>query len=101
MGIAFDPKSIRFESGFDCDNIRTLRRTYNKVNVEMFEGIQKGTKLSLYVYLDSRVQPCLELKQLFQICVVIGKYFGISQFGKKFHCGRFKVHDVVDVGKGG
>ena len=60
LGIEFDPKSVRFESGFDCDRVSTLRRTYNKVNVEMFEGIPANTRLSLFVFLDSRIEPCLE-----------------------------------------
>ena len=98
LGIVFDPKSVKLECGFDATT-RTLRRTYNKVNVEMFEGIPAGTRLSLFIYIDQRHDNCLDIKQLHQIMIVIGKFFGISQFGKKFHCGRFKVHDIVDVRK--
>ena len=65
----------------------------------MFEGIPAGTRLSLFIYIDQRHDNCLDIKQLHQIMIVIGKFFGISQFGKKFHCGRFKVHDIVDVRK--
>jgi len=94
LGLDFNTTSIKFELGFDPVKVCTLRRTYNKVNVEMFEGIPSGTNLSIFLYADKREENCPSLKDIKKVIEVFGKFFGISQFGKKFQCGRFEVKEI-------
>ena len=94
LGLKLDVKSIRFELGFDPIKVCTLRRTYNKVNVEMFEGIPSGTTISIFLYADKRMDNCPSLEDIRKVMDVFGKFFGISQFGKKFQCGRFEVKEI-------
>ncbi len=95
--LEFDVNQINFEPGFEFPEVNVLRRIYNKTNVDLFEGIAAGNKISLYCMLDNACKTDLEdIKKLFGI---FGKFFGISQFGKKFHCGRFRVVSVNKLTK--
>jgi len=99
LGIEANMKCIKFEEGFYAEKTCTLRRTYNKVNVEMFEGIPAPSILDIYMFMDERVGEDMTLDNLKKSLTVFGKFFGISQFGKKFQCGRFDVLELKVLNK--
>ena len=91
----FNPKIIVFTEGFDSE-CSIIRRTYNKTNVEFFEGIEQGKEIVLELAVvegDEKELPTVE--DLRKILDVIGKFYGISQFGNKFQCGRFQVVSII------
>lgn len=92
----FDVECISFEPGFEFPEVNVLRRVYNKTNVDLFEGISAGNNISIYFLLNDVDVGLNNLKTLFD---TFGKFFGISQFGKKFHCGRFKVIGLTKLTK--
>ena len=91
-----DVDSLTFESGFEFPEINVLRRVYNKINVDMFEGVSAGSQVSIYFMVTDEKLELSDLRKLFE---TFGKFFGISQFGKKFHCGRFKVITINKLTK--
>ena len=97
LEIEINTDSFVFEPGFEFPEINVLRRVYNKTNVDLFEGISAKNKLSIYFMIkNSENIDFEEIKTLFEN---FGKFCGISQFGKKFHCGRFKVISLSKITK--
>ena len=92
-------ESLALEPGFEFPEINVLRRVYNKTNVDLFEGVSAGNKLNIYAMLDESIERHPKLDELTKMFEIVGKFIGISQFGKKFHCGRFKVLTVAKLGK--
>jgi hypothetical protein len=97
LEIEIDIDSFRFDTGFEFPEVNVLRRVYNKTNVDLFEGISAGNQISLYVAVP--VKPENGLKDIETIFSLFGKFYGISQFGKKFHCGRFKLISINKLTK--
>ena len=97
LEIEINVDSFRFDIGFEFPEVNVLRRVYNKTNVDLFEGISAGNQLSLYVAVP--VQTKTGLEDIGKIFTLFGKFYGISQFGKKFHCGRFKLISINKLTK--
>lgn len=94
-GLYVDPTTIIPPANYESPEIRLYRRTYNRMHVEMFEAIQKGTVLTLeFAVMDKIKAPTIEQAQI--ILATIGAYIGISQFGSKFGFGLFEVLSVTD-----
>ena len=74
----------------DPPRVNILRRVYNKVRVDRFEGIESRSKLSIYCACDKACPD--ELSRLF---AELGRSRGISQWGRKFNCGRFKLLSIL------
>lgn len=92
LEIDFCTENMNFEPGFEFPEVNVLRRIYNKTNVDLFEGITAGNHLSIFCMVENYTEDKLEdIKKVFEI---FGKFYGISQFGKKFHCGRFKLISI-------
>ena len=81
---------ITLQEDLDPPRINILRRVYNKVRVERIEGIESKTYLSIYCHCEEDYVN--ELTILFK---ELGKKYGISQWGRKFNCGRFKLVSIL------
>ena len=87
-----DTTKFKIPDGFHAMGlITTCRRVYNKVNVDLFEGITKGKKVKLEIMYDDKVENSPDVDIVGKLFDVIGRFHGISQWGSKFHCGRFTV----------
>ena len=98
LELGLDTSKLVFESGFDAGSkVSIIRRVYNKVNTDLFEGIRKGNNLEIqFVYKDEpKVSPSIE--EISKLLEIVGKFYGMSQWGLKFHCGRFLVKNVERV----
>jgi hypothetical protein len=92
LDMDFDPKTVVFTEGFDSE-LSIIRRTYNRTNVEFFEGIEQGNTITIELAVVGDNVP--DADDLRKILAVIGRYYGITQFGSKFQCGRFNVLTVT------
>lgn len=92
LDMDFDPKTVVFTEGFDSE-LSIIRRTYNRTNVEFFEGIEQGNTITIELAVVGDNIP--DADDLRKILAVIGRYYGITQFGSKFQCGRFNVLTVT------
>ena len=99
LKIKVDIESISLEPGLDFPEVNVLRRVYNKTNVDLFEGVSAGNSLSFCMRVDEDVNGSPTVEEISKLFAVVGKFIGISQFGKKFHCGRFKVTSVNILGE--
>lgn len=97
LEIEINVDAFRFDTGFEFPEVNVLRRVYNKTNVDLFEGISAGNQISLYVAVPAKSDE--ELVYIKKIFSIFGKFYGISQFGKKFHCGRFKLISINKLTK--
>ena len=98
LGLKFDIKKFIFESGFSVEGkVKILKRVFNKVNIDLFEGIERGNEISIsFVYKDDP-ESSPDVKAVRSILDIVGKFYGMSQWGTKFHCGRFSVISVKRV----
>ena len=98
LNLKFDIKKFIFESGFDPEGrVTVLKRIYNKVNVDLFEGIERGNIIEIqFVYKDS-LDDSPPVKVVTKLLEIVGKFYGMSQWGTKFHCGRFTVANVTRI----
>ena len=71
--------------------VNILRRIYNRVRVDRFEGIEKGTRVTLELEVDAQA----DLPRVTQLAEKLGKS-GRSQWGRKFNCGKFKVIAITN-----
>ena len=94
LDMAFDPKTVVFPEGFDSET-SIIRRVYNRTNVDLFEGIEHGNFIHLEMALVGDAESLPSKEDLEKILKVVGKFYGVTQFGSKFQCGRFKVIHVV------
>tara|TARA_E500000331_G_C17188616_1_gene683821 strand:+ start:551 stop:1009 length:459 start_codon:yes stop_codon:yes gene_type:complete len=93
LDMDFDPKTVVFTEGFESE-CSIIRRTYNRTNVEFFEGIEQGNNITLEMALVGEDNLPTE-DDLRKILAVIGRFYGITQFGSKFQCGRFHVLSIT------
>ena len=98
LNLKFDIKKFIFESGFDAGSrVMVLKRIYNKVNVDLFEGIERGNTIDVqFVYKDS-LENSPPIEAVTKLLEIVGKFYGMSQWGTKFHCGRFSVVNVKKI----
>ena len=94
LEMEFNPKTVVFAEGFDSE-LSIIRRVYNKTNIEFFEGIEQGETINIEMAVVGDEDKIPTQDDLSKILNVIGKFYGISQFGNKFQCGRFKVITIV------
>ncbi len=89
---------FRIPEGFDPEeNISVIRRIYNRVNIDLFEGILKGNKVYIDIMHNAEVKDSPSIETLRKLLDIVGKFHGISQWGSKFNCGRFKVLNIEKV----
>ncbi len=77
--------------------IKYYRRTYSKVNVEMFEAFGPGTVLTFDLLLRDDRPKCPSVEQMSSMLDFVGEWEGVSQFGSKFGFGRFTVLNLKSV----
>lgn len=98
LGLKVDTKNFIFACGFDAaGKIKILKRTYNKVNVDLFEGIERGNTIEVEFTYKDIPENSPEPDAVRGILEIIGKFYGMSQWGCKFHCGRFTVLNVERI----
>lgn len=85
------------EGFYPEDNISVIRRVYNRVNIDLFEGILKGNKVYIDIMHNAEVKDSPSIETLKKLLDIVGKFHGISQWGSKFNCGRFKVLNIEKV----
>ena len=79
------------EGFHDEDQVSVIKRIFNRVNIDFFEGLEKGSKVYLDLMFKKEPKDCPSLDTISSLLDIVGRYHGISQWGAKFHCGRFKV----------
>ena len=90
--------NFKIPEGFDPeDNISVIRRVYNRVNIDLFEGILRGNKVYIDIMHNTEVKDSPSIETIRKLLDIVGKFHGISQWGSKFHCGRFKVLNIEKV----
>ena len=98
LGLKFDIKKFIFESGFSVEGkVKVLKRVYNKVNVDLFEGIERGNSVDIQFIYKDEIENSPSVEMIQKVLEIIGKFYGMSQWGTKFHCGRFLVINVKRV----
>lgn len=99
LNAELDIGKFKIPDGFEInhDSISKLKRVYNKVNIDWFEGIQKGKKIKLDIMFEDTSDKAPKVELVSSLFDVIGRFHGISQWGAKFHCGRFKVSKTERV----
>jgi hypothetical protein len=95
LKIDIDTGSIILPEGFESNSTSLLRRVFNKVKVDLFEGIERGNSITIQFLIEESSDKHPSLDDMEKMLDVIGKFYGISQFGKKFHCGRFKLQSLT------
>jgi hypothetical protein len=80
-------RGVILEPWIDPEEVSVLSRIYNKVRVDKFEGIRHGTSCSLFCSADADGD---ELHSLVNGAMYRLGSIGISQWGLKFNCGRFR-----------
>ena len=81
-----DTSKFKIPDGFYAsDLISTCKRVYNKVNVDLFEGIATGKRVRLELMYDSPTDEAPDVATVGKLLSTIGKFHGISQWGSKFH----------------
>lgn len=81
---------ISLSKGFEQAVIVVLKRVYGGTRVDRFEGIARETQAVFYCMAENR-----EVGELVDILNEVGRTVGVSQWGKKFNCGRFKVASIT------
>lgn len=99
LKLDFNKNSVSLEPGIDFPEVNVLKRVYNKTNVDLFEGVSAGNELVFSVRINENLDNSPTKEDLIKIFTVVGKFIGISQFGKKFHCGRFTVKTIIILGE--
>ena len=95
LGLSFDISKFKIPNGFEAkDNISVLKRVYNKVNIDLFEGIRRGKSVDIQMLYNDNPDASPSAGDIKKLLSVLGKFHGISQWGRKFNCGRFKVNQV-------
>tara|TARA_B100000579_G_scaffold437938_1_gene470081 strand:+ start:888 stop:1352 length:465 start_codon:yes stop_codon:yes gene_type:complete len=98
LNLKFDIKKFIFESGFNAEGkVMVLKRVYNKVNIDLFEGIERGNTIDIQFVYKDEVDNAPSVKAVKKLLNIIGKFYGMSQWGTKFHCGRFSVKEVKRI----
>jgi len=91
-----DVSKLKIPNGFEArGQISVLKRIYNKVNIDLFEGIARGNTVSIDIMCDD--DNCPKEDTMAQLVDIIGRFHGISQWGSKFNCGRFKIKKIERV----
>jgi hypothetical protein len=76
----------------EAARVNILRRVYNRVRVDRFEGVEKGTQVSMIL----EVGDVTDFKNIKELVLNLGRS-GISQWGRKFNCGKFKLIDITRI----
>lgn len=76
----------------EAARVNILRRIYNRVRVDRFEGVEKGTRISVMLEVNDEV----ELEEVEEFARILGRA-GISQWGRKFNCGKFKLLTITQI----
>ena len=76
----------------EATRVNILRRVYNRVRVDRFEGIEKGTGATLILSVGDDAQRA----DVERLARKLGKS-GISQWGRKFNCGKFKLINITKI----
>ncbi len=98
IGAKIDISKFILPEGFnDENNITVLKRVFNRVNIDFFEGIASGKKVFLDLMYYAEVSKSPSVETVRKLLDVLGRFHGISQWGQKFNCGRFKVLNVEKV----
>lgn len=98
LNIPFDKATIMLEEDFEAPSIHLYRRVWLKTRSEMFESIRKGTEITFQMILRDDLENCPTIEQLVAIFELVGKFFGLSQWGSgKFGYGRFKLQYIKKV----
>jgi hypothetical protein len=98
LNLVFDIKKFIFESGFSVEGkTEVLKRVYNKVNVDLFEGVKRGKEISISFAYKDNPENSPEVAAMRCVLGIVGKFYGMSQWGTKFHCGRFEVISIKRV----
>ena len=98
LNLKFDIKKFIFESGFSIEGkVKVLKRVYNKVNIDLFEGVERGNNIDIQFVYKDEVDNSPPIDAIKHILEIVGKFYGMSQWGTKFHCGRFLVTNVERI----
>ena len=93
-----DIGKFKIPEGFNPeDNTSVVRRVYNRVNIDLFVGVLRGSKVYIDIMYNAEVKDSPSIETLRKLLDIVGKFHGISQWGKKFNCGRFKVLNIEKV----
>ena len=93
-----DIKKFIIPEGFDHeDKITVIKRVFNRVNIDFFEGIARGNKVFLDLMYFAEIENSPSIETVGTLMDILGRFHGISQWGQKFNCGRFKVLNVEKV----
>lgn len=93
-----DISKFKIPEGFNAEGKESvIRRPYNRVNIDFFEGIVKGSKVYIDLMYDAGIDDSPSIETVSKILSVVGKFHGISQWGSKFNCGRFKILNIEKV----
>jgi hypothetical protein len=94
IGVDFDPKTIQPQAHFRPAAIHLFVRRFNRIQQENFESFRAGTVLTLEFLIREDLPKCPKPSELKTMLMIVGEYFGLSQFGNGFGFGRFKVLSV-------
>ena len=93
LNINLNVEKLKIPNGFNASGrISVLRRVYNKVNIDLFEGIKRGNSVTMQLLYNDTSDKSPSADVIKKIMSVFGKFHGISQWGRKFNCGRFVVN---------
>lgn len=99
LGITFDEANLRPSPSW-CHTPRVIihKRNWEKNGVPMvdtFESFQPHNEISIKMFIAKPAQGSRgnapTPAEVVQMAEIVGEYFGLSPWGSKFGCGRFKV----------
>lgn len=91
LGIKYDQQAFILPMSFTATKFEEYLRVYNKTHKERFESIPTGATIKFELHLlEDKLNPSEYAKLL----ALVGKHYGISQWGNKFGYGRFEVQFI-------
>lgn len=91
LGIKYDQQALILPMYFSATKFEEYLRVYNKTHKERFESIPKGAVVKFELHL---MEDKLDPSSYGKLLSLVGKYYGMSQWGNKFGYGRFEVQFI-------
>ncbi len=96
LGYKINEEALLLPDTYATPAIELYRRHYSGTKVELFESIRKGAELTIEIATRGDLAGCPTLAQVSEILNIIGKHFGLSQWGSRFGFGRFNLIQCRD-----